>query len=60
VEKYDNEFPNIYFKEFLEYIDTTEDKFWDTMDKHRSPHIWNKVNGEWKLRHTVSNTGTDD
>ena len=60
VEKYDTEFPNIYFKEFLEYIDTTEDKFWDAMDKHRSPHIWNKVNGEWKLRHTVSNTGTDD
>jgi hypothetical protein len=60
VEKYDNEFPNIYFKEFLEYIDTTEDKFWDTMDKHRSPHIWKKVDGEWKLRHKVAKTGVDD
>ena len=60
VEKYDTEFPNIYFKEFLEYVDTTEDEFWRTIDKHRSPHIWNKVDGDWKLRHTVFNTGTDD
>jgi N-acetyl sugar amidotransferase len=60
VEKYDTEFPDIYFKEFLEYIDTTEDEFWRTIDKHRSPHIWNKVDGDWKLRHTVFNTGTDD
>jgi N-acetyl sugar amidotransferase len=60
VEKYDMEFPNIYFKEFLEYIDTSEDDFWSAIDKHRSPHIWKKVDGEWKLRHTCSGTGADD
>lgn len=60
VEKYDTEFPDIYFKDFLEYIDTTEDEFWKVVDKHRSPHIWKKVDGEWILRHTVSNTGSDD
>jgi N-acetyl sugar amidotransferase len=60
VEKYDAEFPDIYFKDFLEYIDTTEDEFWKVIDKHRSPHIWKQVDGEWMLRHTVSNTGTDD
>ena len=60
VEKYDTEFPSIYFKEFLEYIDTSEDEFWKTIDKHRSPHIWKKVDGVWKLRHTSSNMGTDD
>ena len=26
----------------------------------RSPHLWNDVNGEWKLRHNVNKTGTDD
>lgn len=60
VEKYDTEFPDIYFKEFLAYIGATEEQFWETIDKHRSPHIWKKVNGEWVLRHTVSKSGADD
>tara|TARA_Y100001954_G_scaffold167324_1_gene177616 strand:- start:16897 stop:18123 length:1227 start_codon:yes stop_codon:yes gene_type:complete len=60
VKKYDSEFPKIYFNEFLEYIDTSEEEFWNTVDKFRSPHIWNFENGDWKLRHTVSNNGTDD
>ena len=60
VEKYDTEFPNIYFKEFLDYIDSTEHEFWETVNKHRSPHIWKEVAGEWKLRHTVAKNGCDD
>ena len=60
VEKYDTEFPDTYFKEFLEYIDTTEDEFWIAIDKHRSPHIWKKAGGEWKLRHTVNKKGVGD
>jgi len=60
VEKYDTEFPNIYFKAFLEYIDTTEEQFWETINRHRSPHIWTKVDDEWVLRHTASKSGADD
>ena len=60
VEKYDREFPKKYLNDFLEYIDSTEDEFWETIDKHRSPHIWVKENDEWKLRHTVGRTGTED
>jgi len=60
IKKYDTEFPKKYFKEFLSYIDSTEDEFNKTIDKHRSPHIWKKVSDEWKLRHTVSKDGTDD
>ena len=60
VEKYDTEFPSKYFKEFLEYIDTTEDDFWKTIDKFRSPHLWKKTGEGWKLRHTVSKNGLDD
>ena len=60
VEKYDTEFPDIYFKDFLAYIGATEEQFWKTIDKHRSPHIWKNVSGEWALRHTVSKRGTDD
>lgn len=60
VKKYDTEFPTKYFKEFLEYIDSSEEQFWETVNKHRSPHIWHEEDGEWKLRHTVNKDGIDD
>ncbi len=60
VKKYDTEFPEKYFKDFLNYIDTTEEEFWDIVNRHRSPHIWGKENDEWKLRHTVQKDGIDD
>lgn len=60
VKKYDSEFPKIYFKEFLDYIDTNEDDFWKIIDKFRSPHIWHKLKEDWHLRHTVSKDGIDD
>lgn len=60
VSKYDQEFPQKYFKEFLEYIDTTEEEFWSTVDRHRSPHLWTKKDNKWALRHTVSGEGIDD
>lgn len=53
VKKYDQEFPEKYFKEFLEYIDITKELFRETVDKFRSPHLWYQENGEWKLRHAV-------
>jgi len=54
VQKYDQEFPQKYFKEFLEYIDITENEFHATVDRFRSPHLWKLENGVWRLRHTVS------
>ena len=53
VQKYDQEFPQKYFKEFLAYIDVTENEFFATVDRFRSPHLWKLENGVWKLRHTV-------
>ena len=55
VKKYDQEFPQKYFKEFLEYIDISEDFFYSTVDKFRSPNLWRKENDIWKLRHTIWN-----
>ncbi len=31
----------------------TQDYFHQLEDKFRSPHLWKKDNGQWKLRHTV-------
>ena len=53
VKKYDNEFPEKYFKDFLDYIDMEIHEFWQIIDKHRSPHLWEKNGNEWKIKHTV-------
>lgn len=54
VQKFDHEFPSKYFAEFLDYISLSEQEFWDIVDRFRSPHLWEKVNGEWRLKHIVS------
>src|SRR3990167_8913783 len=60
VKRYDGEFPEKYFKEFLEYLDISENHFWWIVDSWRPKHIWKKIKHEWKLRHTVWGGGTDD
>jgi N-acetyl sugar amidotransferase len=54
VRRYDGEFPQKYFKEFLEYLNITEKHFWKVIDRYRMPHLWEKVKGKWKLKHIVS------
>lgn len=54
VKRFDSEFPRKYFKEILEYIDINEKEFWQIIDKARSPHLWEKISGEWHLRHQIS------
>ena len=53
LKRYDGEFPKLYFREFLEYLDITEKQFWKIINKYRSPHIWKRVNGEWRLKSAV-------
>jgi N-acetyl sugar amidotransferase len=53
VKKYDQEFPDRFFNEFLEYIDMDEGEFWKTIDDFRPLHLWKKENKTWKLKHTV-------
>ena len=60
VKRFDGEFPDRYFDEIMEYLDMKPERFHQLCDEFRSPHLWKKVNGEWKLRHTVNSDGTDD
>ncbi|RME32955.1 MAG: N-acetyl sugar amidotransferase [Gammaproteobacteria bacterium] len=53
VKRFDAEFPKKYFREILDYMGITEERFWEVIDSARSPHLWKKENGEWKLRHAV-------
>lgn len=53
VKRFDGEFPKEYFQTFLEYCDITEDHFWEIIDSWRSPHLWEKSFGEWKLKKPI-------
>ncbi|MEW6386707.1 MAG: N-acetyl sugar amidotransferase [Thermodesulfobacteriota bacterium] len=53
VHRYDHQFPSRYFQEFLAYMDMTEEEFWEVCDAYRLPHLWEKVQGEWRLKHRV-------
>ena len=53
VKKYDSEFPQLYFKETMEYLNITEELYWEVIDSWRSPHLWAKVNGAWKLKSPI-------
>ena len=53
VEKFDQEFPSGFFPEFLDYVSSTEERFHETVDRFRSPHLWDKRSGKWELQHSV-------
>ena len=53
VKKFDGEFPKTYFKDFLDYIEISEEEFYLKIDEFRSPHLWKKKNKEWILKHSV-------
>ena len=60
VKRFDGEFPSRYFNEIMEYLDINPKYFIKRIDNFRSPHLWKKVSGEWKLRHTVNKDVTYD
>lgn len=60
VKRFDGEFPDRYFDEIMKYLDIKPEKFMELCERFRSPHIWKKKDGEWRLRHTVNRDGEDD
>ena len=49
IRKYDGEFPQEHFAWTLDYLDITEEKYWEIIDAARSPHLWKKTNNNWQL-----------
>lgn len=53
VKRFDHEFPYEHFKTFLEYCDISEEFFYEQIDSWRSPHLWEKVQGKWRLKNPI-------
>lgn len=54
VQKFDGEFPSKWYKEFLEYTELTDKRFWEIIDGFRADHLWEKRDGVWRMTHVVS------
>lgn len=55
VRRYDHEFPKKHFAWFLDYLGVTEHFFWEVMDFYRKQsNVWELANGQWVLKHIVS------
>lgn len=54
VKRFDGELPKKYFKDFLWYIDMTEERFWEVIDSFRPSHLWDKRGSDWVLKQQVS------
>lgn len=53
VRRFDGEFPARNFQEVMDFIGMKPERFHELCDQFRSPHLWKKEGGKWKLRHTV-------
>jgi hypothetical protein len=53
VKRYDQERPRRYMSECLDYLGITEREFDERCDAARPPHLWERVDGEWQLKHAV-------
>jgi len=53
VRKFDGERPERYFNEVMSYLGISPSEFWELCDNARSPHLWKKEDGEWRLRNPV-------
>jgi N-acetyl sugar amidotransferase len=53
VGRFDGEFPRKYFAEILAYMGLTEQRFWDIVDRFRSPHLWRREGNAWVLRNRL-------
>jgi N-acetyl sugar amidotransferase len=53
VKAYDGELPKSLVEKYLDYFEMTEEDFWKVIDSFRSPDIWEKVNGDWRLKFEI-------
>lgn len=57
VKRYDGEFPSKYYNDFLAYLDITDEDFQRVVDSYRSPHLWERGNDGWRLKHACWHEG---
>lgn len=55
IKRFDGEFPSEYINECCDYMGISIDDYHDTIEKFRTPHLWEKKHGEWNLINPIWN-----
>ena len=53
VKRFDGEFPERYLRDVMDYVGMDPGYFLELCDRFRSPHLWRKDEGAWRLRSPV-------
>jgi len=53
IKRFDGEFPQEYIEDCCQYMDITMQQYFDTIEKIRTPHLWEKKHGNWELKHPI-------
>jgi len=53
VKRFDGEFPEQYINDCCDYMGITLQDYHDAIEKFRSPHLWEKKNGKYVLKHPI-------
>lgn len=53
VRQFDGEVPTRYIQEVMDYLEMDVEEFMELCDQFRSPHLWERHGGQWKLKHMV-------
>ena len=53
VKKYDHEFPDKSFQDFLDYISVDKEIFFKTVDDFRNKNLWRKKSNFWELKNKL-------
>ena len=53
VKRFDGEFPKQYIEDCCQYMGITLHQYHDAIEKFRSPHLWKRESGHWKLKKPI-------
>ncbi len=57
VRRFDGEFPRKYLQDVMDYLGMDPECFLQLCDEFRSPHLWGKDEGEWRVRCPAGEAG---
>jgi N-acetyl sugar amidotransferase len=53
IKRFDGEFPEMYIKDCCDYMGITLERYYEVIEKFRTPHLWRKQDGKWQLTHPI-------
>ena len=53
IKRFDGEYPYKYVQDCCDYMGITVKRFDEIIEKFRTSHLWEKINGDWKLKKPI-------